>query len=211
MLDGFVPEGMRGTGEVLEMGMKDADGISLTSNTHPRTSWVGRIWFALRRPRLCPDSLETMQIDPTVSLNAGPLFNGAFSVDDKEIEKEIQAKGLTAPRVTLAHVESCIAYEYYITGDQLPDIAIAVLGVACPQVPTMLDTTTLSSLTLCVLVLKNGFTATGENACASQENYNAELGRKIARQKAVDKVWMLEGYRLKERLHAAAQFKPMLG
>ena len=58
----------------------------------------------------------------------------------------------------------------------------------------------LSLLTFCVLVLRNGFTVTGESACASPENFDADLGRKIARQKAVGKVWSLMGYALKERL-----------
>ncbi|WP_249821492.1 Gp49 family protein, partial [Escherichia coli] len=54
--------------------------------------------------------------------------------------------------------------------------------------------------TFCVLVLRNGFTVTGESACASQENFDAEIGRKIARQNAVNKIWMLEGYLLKQKL-----------
>ena len=58
----------------------------------------------------------------------------------------------------------------------------------------------LKLLTFCVLVLKNGFTVTGESACASPENFDAELGRKIARQNAVQKLWPLMGYALKERL-----------
>lgn len=58
----------------------------------------------------------------------------------------------------------------------------------------------LDLLTFCVLVLKNGFTVTGESACASPENFDAEIGRKIARQNAVNKIWMLEGYLLKESL-----------
>ena len=58
----------------------------------------------------------------------------------------------------------------------------------------------LDLLTFCVLVLKNGFTVTGESACASKENFNEEIGRKIARQNAVAKIWALEGYLLKERL-----------
>ena len=60
----------------------------------------------------------------------------------------------------------------------------------------------LGLLTFCVLVLRNGFTVTGESACASPENFDAELGRKIARQNAIDKVWPLMGYALKERLAA---------
>ena len=57
-----------------------------------------------------------------------------------------------------------------------------------------------SMLTICVLTLQNGFTVTGESACASPENFDAEIGRKIARQNAVNKIWQLEGYLLKQRL-----------
>ena len=60
-------------------------------------------------------------------------------------------------------------------------------------------------LTICVLHLANGFTATGESACASPENFNAELGRQFARERAVSKVWGLEGYLLREHLHAGTQ------
>ena len=58
----------------------------------------------------------------------------------------------------------------------------------------------LHLLTFCVITLKNGFTVTGESACASPENFDAEVGRKSAREKAVQKVWPLTGYALKERL-----------
>ena len=43
----------------------------------------------------------------------------------------------------------------------------------------------LGLLTFCVLVLRNGFTVTGESACASPENFDAEIGRKVARANAV--------------------------
>ena len=58
----------------------------------------------------------------------------------------------------------------------------------------------LGLLTFCVLVLKNGFTVTGESACASPENFDAEIGRKIARQNAVAKIWPLMGYELRSNL-----------
>ena len=58
----------------------------------------------------------------------------------------------------------------------------------------------LSLLTFCVLVLRNGFTVTGESACASPENFDAEVGRKIARQNAVQKIWPLMGYELRSQL-----------
>ncbi|HIA8366472.1 TPA: Gp49 family protein, partial [Klebsiella pneumoniae] len=57
----------------------------------------------------------------------------------------------------------------------------------------------------CVLVLENGFIVTGESACASPENFDPEIGRKIARQNAVAKIWPLEGYLLKQRFNKAKQ------
>lgn len=121
------------------------------------------------------------------------------------IEQEIQDKGLTAPRVTPADVTMNIQAEYYFSAEQ------GVLGrAACSQdsetkvsdVPVPFDPC-LRLLTLCVLVLQNGFTVTGESACASPENFDAEMGRKIARQNAEQKIWPLMGYELKQRLHDA--------
>lgn len=113
-----------------------------------------------------------------------------MSTDDK-IEAEIQAKGKTAPRVTPADVEANIASEHYFTADEAV-MARQHLEVGAYE--------SLRLLTFCVLVLRNGFTVTGESACASPENFDAELGRKIARQNAVAKLWPLMGYALKERL-----------
>ena len=62
----------------------------------------------------------------------------------------------------------------------------------------------LELLTFCVLVLRNGFTVTGESACVSPENFNAEVGRKVARENAIDKVWPLMGYALKSQLQGDA-------
>lgn len=112
-------------------------------------------------------------------------------MSDKEIEQEIQAKGLTAPRVTPADIEANIAGEYYFTA--------ADATRQSPQLPG------LDLLTFCVILLKNGFTVTGESACASPENFDAELGRKIARQNAVNKIWPLMGYELKQRLYEAGK------
>ncbi|WP_026601486.1 Gp49 family protein [Methylomonas sp. 11b] len=62
----------------------------------------------------------------------------------------------------------------------------------------------LGLLTYCTLVLQNGFTVTGESACASPENFDAEVGRKIARQNAINKIWPLMGYELKQRIFEAS-------
>lgn len=91
-----------------------------------------------------------------------------------EIEKELQVKGLNAPRLTPDLIESKIVKEEYF---RLTDV-----------------------LTVCVLTLENGFTVTGESACASPENFNEEIGNKIARQNGKEKIWVLEGYLLKQKL-----------
>jgi hypothetical protein len=98
-------------------------------------------------------------------------------MNDQEIETEIQAKGLTAPRLT-------------------PDMIDAVA-----HKPAQFYVFPGTTLTVCCLELRNGFTVTGESACASHENFDEELGQKIAYQNAKAKVWQLEGYLLKERLY----------
>jgi hypothetical protein len=231
-----------------------------------------------------------------------------MSYSDNEIENEIQAKGLTAPRVTPADIETNIAAEYFFTAEQavsgassnqiaqvahevnrayceaLGDMSqsrwedapqwqrdSAMLGVklhtehpsagaqasheswmsqklaegwkygpvknpetkehpcivpfgALPTAQQAKDyifrgvvhsvsnvflgapvVPALGLLTFCVLVLKNGFTVTGESACASPENFDAEIGRKIARQKAIEKIWPLMGYALKDKLQSVSR------
>ena len=224
-------------------------------------------------------------------------------MNDQTIEQEIQAKGLTAPRITPADIEANIAAEYFFTAadatsgasmDQIAKVAHEVNRAYCQALgdnsqPSYEDAPewqrasarmgvdlhtmgnfgpeashiswmkqkldegwkygpvkdpekkehpcivpfdqlpveqqakdhlfrgvvhavsdafqgapvlpALGLLTFCVLVLKNGFTVTGESACASPENFDAEIGRKIARQNAVQKIWPLMGYELKQRLH----------
>lgn len=99
-------------------------------------------------------------------------------MSEQAIENEIVEKKLTAPRITPALIDAAIKGEQY-----------HVFEGSC--------------LTVCCLTLQNGFTITGESACASPENFDAEIGRKIARENARNKIWALEGYLLKERLFQA--------
>lgn len=94
--------------------------------------------------------------------------------DEQAIEQEIQDKGLNAPRLTPQDIDSRIAGEQYHVFN----------GV----------------LTICCLTLQNGFTVIGESACASPENFDLEIGKKISFENARNKIWTLEGYLLKERL-----------
>lgn len=99
-------------------------------------------------------------------------------MNENELQKEFIAKGLTAPRITPAEIDAAIVAEAYYV---FPG----------------------TTLTVVCLTLANGFTVVGESACASPENFNAEIGRKLAREHARNKIWPLEGYRLRSVLAAA--------
>lgn len=97
--------------------------------------------------------------------------------DEQSIETELQAKGLTAPRLTPEMLDAEILAEQYHV---FPG----------------------TTLTVCALTLRNGFTVTGESAAASPENFDAEIGAKIARANAREKLWPLLGFRLRDQLSA---------
>ena len=120
-------------------------------------------------------------------------------MNDQEIEQQIQAKGKTAPRITPADIQAAIAQTHYFTA------ADGVRGAAIDGGVDNGSTPPLHLLTFCVLVLRNGFTVTGESACASPENFDAEIGQEVARLNAEQKIWALEGYLLKETLFQQAQ------
>ena len=115
---------------------------------------------------------------------------------DQTIESEIVAKGLNAPRVTPIDIEANIKHISYFTAAQGHCGAVSAGQEDDFEAPIP----ALGLLTFCVLVLRNGFTVTGESACVSSENFDAELGRTVARAIAVQKIWPLMGYALKEKL-----------
>lgn len=121
---------------------------------------------------------------------------------DTQIEQEIQAKGLTAPRITPADIEENIASEHYFRACDGGRHEASVTVTHAPVDGKLGNTHPLELLTFCVLVLRNGFAVTGESACASPENFSADIGRRVARQNAISKVWPLMGYELKNRLTA---------
>lgn len=92
-----------------------------------------------------------------------------------EIEQEIQSKGLNAPRLSPTDIDDVIVGEdYYV----FPN----------------------TTFTVCLLTLLNGFKVSGESSAISLENFDVEIGRKIAKDNARDKLWMLEGYLLKQKI-----------
>lgn len=100
--------------------------------------------------------------------------------NESTTEKMIQDQGATAPRLTPAKIDAVIAKKEF---HRLTDV-----------------------LTVCVLTLVNGFTVTGESACASPENYRQEIGEKVAFENAREKIWVLEGYLLKQKLYEDQHF-----
>jgi hypothetical protein len=115
-------------------------------------------------------------------------------------ESELAAKA-SAPRVTEPGLGALIASEHYFTA------ADGVFGSPYGALPDGYDPLRhpLALLTFCVLVLKNGFTVTGQSACASPENFNEDIGRRLAFTDAKNKIWQLEGYLLRQRLHEKEQ------
>lgn len=118
-----------------------------------------------------------------------------MSNSEQQIEKEIQGKGLNAPRLTPDYIDSKIKAIRYLTGGVEPVFTADDYSVK--------DDKGTRCLTICILTLENGFTVTGESACASPENFDKLIGQKIAYQNAREKIWMLEGYLLKDKLHNA--------
>lgn len=97
-------------------------------------------------------------------------------MDEVELEDEIQAKGLTAPRLTPSMINDTIVYEEYYR----------VANTTC---------------TICSLVLKNGYVVVGKSAAVSMENFDEEIGKMIARDDARNQIWALEGYLLKDSIY----------
>lgn len=93
-------------------------------------------------------------------------------------DQQAAAVQKTANRVTLDSMIEKIAGEEYVHPRFSPEV------------------------TICIMELKNGFVLVGKSAPADPENFNAELGRKFAREDCIRQLWPLEGYALREKLSA---------
>jgi hypothetical protein len=92
-----------------------------------------------------------------------------------------------APRVTLADIEGAIAERHDVNAG---GFLLQVSGRGHP----------LDVLSICILVMRNGFTIIGKSAPASPANFNAELGKKLAYEDCVRQLWPLMGFALRDRL-----------
>ena len=93
-------------------------------------------------------------------------------------EAELKASAV-APRVTLEGLEASIKERYFYNMRTNPE---------------------LQTLTLCVLVLQNGYTVVGKSACANVANFNEDIGNRLAEEDAKRDIWPLMGYALKEEI-----------
>ena len=109
-----------------------------------------------------------------------------------------------APRVSLADIEAAIAERYDLTGRQCAEASLIHYGVvdATSRDQNLDGQPSLRVLSICLLVMRNGFTVIGKSAPASPENFDAALGRKFAYEDAVRQLWPLMGYALRDRLAA---------
>lgn len=95
--------------------------------------------------------------------------------NEHEIEAALVAGGKMARRLTPGDIDATIVTDTYWTPPG-------------------------TSLTVCVLGLRNGFQVVGHSAAASIKNFDAEIGRQLARDAARQKIWVLEGYLLRDFL-----------
>jgi len=116
-----------------------------------------------------------------------------MSTDSLRATEAECAAGRTAPRVSLADIEANIVWEGSASGVQATS-QTAGKGDFGPAFAS------LAVLTIHAIVLRNGFTVIGKSAPASPENFDPDLGRKLAREDAIRQIWPLMGYALREKL-----------
>lgn len=169
-------------------------------------------FFAMSQIKNHSDSIELPVVDP------GP----------DALEREIASKASKGPRVTIKDIEENIVSEHYfsaadgarfgwLTADHADAGVRERVRSIADSIPTSSHASTSASidanadtpaalglLTFCVLVLRNGFTVTGKSACASPENFDAGIGRNMARENAINKIWPLMGYELRSKLAGGA-------
>lgn len=124
-------------------------------------------------------------------------------MEDRVTEKEL-ASVAVAPRVTPADLEAEIAHIAYFNAAKAADV-----GDAWSAGSSVDHVRALGLLTFAVVVLRNGFTVTGQSACASPENYNAEIGQRLALEDAKRQMWALLGFRLRDKLASDAAVLPV--
>ena len=108
------------------------------------------------------------------------LFSSNLPNTEAELEQQLTDTGKKAPRLTPTDIDAVIDEAYYHV---FPG----------------------TTFTVCALKLVNGFIVTGTSAAASAENFDEEIGKSVAYSNARNKIWELEGYRLKQALYESSK------
>lgn len=119
-------------------------------------------------------------------------------------EQDIQTHVGSHPRVTPDDIRAEIASEHFFTAAQ----GHLQAALEADRDDEQDAPAALHLLTFCVLVLRNGFTVVGQSACASPENFDAEVGRMVSRENAMEQMWPLLGFRLRDQLSASVKEVP---
>ncbi len=104
----------------------------------------------------------------------------------------LSALGETHPYVNRPDLEAAILREHHFTA------AEACVGLGHPVEPhDPLDLVTIS-----VIVARNGFVVVGSYTPPTPDDYDPVEALRLAREDAVQKLWQMLGYVLRDRLHA---------
>ena len=96
----------------------------------------------------------------------------------RAIDDASKAVQKTPNRVSLDSMLDKISHEEYIYPEALPH------------------------MTICLIIMANGFAVLGKSVPADPDNYNADLGKQFAREDAIRQLWPLEAYSLRDRMTA---------
>lgn len=117
-----------------------------------------------------------------------------MSIEETEAASAAVVKN-PANRVSLADIEANILWERTFSG--APFLCTNSIDPAiCPTIAYG----AINTLTICVIVLRNGFTIIGKSAPADPDNFNRDLSCKFAREDAIRQIWPLMGYAKREEL-----------
>lgn len=146
------------------------------------------------QPEPCPPDYYPEDVVPEE-----PAYENAFDITGKVAPLKwdsVTSTGIAQPvrTVTMEQIQNTIAEEHYLN-----------LGEALKV--SLVPNSGLALTTICVLVLKNGYTVIGQSACADPAKYDEQLGRQIAYNDAVRQVWPLLGYELKSLLSFQRQMQ----
>lgn len=104
-------------------------------------------------------------------------------------------------KVTMADLEAQVKSQFFFTARD---------GVYRNEMAGS-DAAALSHVMICVLILHNGLKLVGVNTgSVDPRDYNADMAMKMARADAINQLWPMLGFQLKEQLYMEAEMDAMI-